>query len=66
MTELIQQHPQTLPQRRQALSRAILAMLQQFEADNPDVLVTSVDLQREGSYVVRNPIVWVEVTMEVK
>jgi hypothetical protein len=63
---MTEQQPQTLPQRRQALSRAILAMLQQFEADNPDVLVSSIDIQREGSYVVRNPVVWVDVTVEVK
>jgi hypothetical protein len=57
---------QTLPQRRKILAKTILAILQQFEADNPDVFVADISLQREDSYIIRNPIVWADITVEVK
>lgn len=66
LDELILAQAQTLPERRLALSKAILALLKQFEVDNPDVFVDSVDLLRDRDFRGTTFLNWVDVTVEVK
>lgn len=55
----------TMSEAKFALARLLLQTLQQFEAANPDVIVTDVDVQRVD-YGLANRLHSVTVTVEVR
>ena len=67
MTELATTTPLTLPQKRYALAAQIRELCRQYEDDNPDLCIASIDIERSNDYRhLHGPIMAVDVVVEVK
>lgn len=58
--------PESLTAKRRALGKQIAALIEAFEAENPELVVDSVDVSRVGYYVnLREPAL-VDVELKVR
>ncbi len=66
MTELATTQPESLTAKRRALGKQIAALIEVFEAENPELVVDSVDVSRVGYYVNLHEPARVDVELKVR
>jgi hypothetical protein len=66
MAELATAQPESLTAKRRALGKQIAALIEAFEAENPELVVESVDVSRVGYYVNLREPARVDVELKVR